>query len=338
MRTYRGDMSKNIEPRKASKLTKPLTAQGGTRERESTDNASGNPIGSSQKKNEAVVHTFKDDVQHLVRNKKISMTRIAALEADRDERTSADYAQGKREPWKTTYLVALIILFLVIGSVLAMGVFYAYQLNTAPNVAPQFEPTIIFTEARENIDVTDKNARGIMTTLASARRNTIFSLGSVVELYLTRALETEQGQTTEHLDAVDFLESIDANVPGPFLQTLESDYALGVNVIDENVPFLILTTQSYGYAFAGMLAWEAYLEEDLTPFFSPNVEYAKPAVAEGENAFSDTVVQNLDVRVLRDSDGDIRVLYAFINRNTVIITTNIRTLVELASRLRVAET
>lgn len=333
MRTFRGDISKNAAPRQASKLIETLTPKG---EAPKPTDVAGNPVEPTKKKNEAVVHTFKDDVQHLVRNRKMSMTRIAALEADKGEKKAP--TQEKREPWKTTLLIALTVLFLVIGSVLAMGAFYAYRLNTAPNLTPQFEPAIIFTEARESIDVTDKNARGIMATLANARRDTIFSLGSVIEFHVTRILETEEGAAVvAHLDPVDFLESVGANVPDTFLQTLGPEYVLGVHVIDENVPFLILTTRSYGHAFSGMLAWEKNLEENLLPFFSPNIEYVKPAVAEDENAFSDTVVQNLDVRILRDSDRNIRILYAFVNRGTVVVTTNIRTLIELSSRLRVAE-
>ncbi|MBL4644562.1 MAG: hypothetical protein JKX80_01715 [Candidatus Pacebacteria bacterium] len=332
MRTFRGDVSKGLGPQASQQQVDHFIPKS---KPQAQIDADGNQIETTKKKNEAIVHTFKDDVQNLVRNKKMSMARIAALESDRGERLP--HTQEKREPWKTTMVVALTVLFLVIGVVIALGSFYAYRLNTASNLAPQFDPAIIFTEARESIDVTEKNPRGILSLLGNARRNTFFSLGSVVELHLTQSIDVSEEQAVIiHLDSIDFLEKIEASVPETFLRTLGTEYVLGIHVIDENVPFLILTTQSYGHAFAGMLSWEKSIEENFIPFFSPGTGFIKPAVAEGENAFSDTVIENLDVRVLRDDDGTIRILYTFLNRNTIVITTDIRTLIELSNRLRVS--
>lgn len=334
MRTFRGDISSSLGKKATPKVVDTFAPQGTPPQRR---DQAGNPLPPQKKKNDAVVHTFKDDVQHLVRNRKMSMTRIAALESDRGRETTEP--QEAQEPWKTTTLIALTVLLLVIASVLGFGAFYAYRLNTAPNLTPQFEPSILFTEAREQVDITDENPRGIMSLLGNARKNTLFSLGSIIELYvLEETPPNEEGVSLlGHLDAIDFLERIEAAVPDTFIQTLGTDYMIGIHVIDESVPFMILTTRSYGHAFSGMLSWERNIEENLMPFFSPGVDFVKPAVAEGENSFSDTVIQNLDVRILRDSNNEIRIMYAFIDRSTIVITTNIRTLIELASRLRVAE-
>lgn len=331
MRTFKGDITKNLG-KKARPAIDHFVPKDAPPRRQDAD---GNALETPKRKNEAVVHTFKDDVQHLVRNQKVSLSRIAAAESDSEERQQKPDESPRQ--LKTLVVTLLSILFLVIGGVLAGGAYYAYTLNTAPNTTPQFEPAIIFTEARESIDITDETARGIIQLLGVARKNIFFSLGSVIELHLVRFVSTAEEEVLMHLDAIDFLESIAADVPLTFLQTLGTEYVLGLHAIDENVPFLILTSRSYGHTFAGMLEWEQRIEENLIPFFSPGAEYVKPAIAEDENMFTDTVIQNLDVRILRDKEGNIRLLYAFVNRSTVVITTNIRTLVELASRLRVAE-
>lgn len=335
MRTFRGDVEKNLgasaTPEQVDSFVpkKVPTAQSTTMKSTPTPD-------KVKKKNEAIVHTFKDDVQNLVQNNKMSMARIAAMESDRGARLPK-HAKIKtlRKP---TIVVMLSIVLLVAAGVMSTGAFYVYKLNTTPNLTPQFDPAILFTEARESIDVTEKNSRGVISLLGNARKNTLFSLGSIVELYLTQLIDTGEGEKTpSHLSSVNFLQIINAKVPETFLQTLGLDYIVGIHVIDESVPFLVLTTQSYGHAFAGMLQWEKNIEEDLTPFFSPNTAFVKPATADGENTFSDTVVENLDVRILRDTNGDIRMLYTFINRTTIVITTNIRTLLELSGRLRVAD-
>ena len=47
------------------------------------------------------------------------------------------------------------------------------------------------------------------------------------------------------------------------------------------------------------------------------------------------VIENLDVRVLKDAEGNVRVIYAFVDRSTIVLTTDVRTLTELAQRIRV---
>ncbi len=300
---------------------------------ESSKTSSQESTQATGKREGAVVHTFKDDVQHLVRNKKMSMTRIAALESDRRGREANSAPQ--EEPKKTGIVVALSVLFVVIAAVFGLGAWYLSQ-GQQPTNAQQLDPALIFVEARERADISDLDSRQVVELLTTIRRNTFSALGSVVELYLLHTPEnTAAKQETAHVSSIAFLTAIDAQVPLSFTQTLQNEYMLGIHVIDENVPFLILKTQSYGHAFSGMIAWEPYIESDLLPFFSPATELIRPAAAEGANAFTDDVIENIDVRVLSDAEGRIRIMYAFIDRSTIVLTTDVRTLTELANRLRV---
>jgi len=331
MRTFRGDITKN-QGANAHEAVQKFVPQVSPKD-DPTQNST-TYTQNPKKRNEAVVHTFKDDVQDLVRHQKMSLTRVAALESDRGETNKAEPFDTQQ--WKTTMIVALAVLLLVIAAVLGAGAYYAYRLNAVPDQTQQLAPAIIFTEAREKFDVTDKSSRSITAQLANARRSTLFSLGSIVELYLTRTIEAPEGRSMQvHLTASEFLEAIDASVPEAFIQTLSSDYLVGLHVVDESIPFIVLTTTSYGHAFAGMLAWEQHIEENLSPFFSPNTQATKPAITENQNGFKDTIIENIDVRVLRDGTGTIRILYAFVDRKTIVITTNVRTLLEVAQRLRV---
>ncbi|MAJ97476.1 hypothetical protein CL644_01335 [bacterium] len=330
VRTFRGDLSKSgVEgSRMAATLEPPKPASPDVQKSEST-HAQAIP------KNKAIVHTFKDDIQHLVRNQKTSLTRIAAMESNRRANDSPR-EDIEEEPKKAMVIVFLTILFVIIASLFVLGSYYAYRLNTTPPAAQQGTSSFIFIEGREYVDVTGVQARDVIELLASVRRNTFFSLGSMVELYLTEKITGENEQeVSERLDSKYFLETIRARIPITFLQTLGEDYILGIHVLDENIPFLLLTTRSYGNAFAGMLAWEKSIEEDLLPLFSPRSSFIKPASATGANIFEDTVMDNLDVRILYDEDGIARIMYAFIGQDAIAITTDARTLTELANRFRV---
>jgi hypothetical protein len=339
MRTFQGDIKTRLGDAASPAVAKfvPKTSPRQTpsgKSRSDREDASTAASNAREKKGPegTVVRTFKDDIQNLVRSQKMSLARMAAMESDRE-----DSGQGEQhEPWRTTTILALAGLFVVVGAVVAFGVYYTYQFrNSAPTV-PGIPPSMIFTEAQERIDLTGKNPRSTVQLLALARRNTFFSLGSMIEFYLVRNAKTqEDGTVLMHLTSEEFLRSIDAAVPETFLQSLSEDYIVGLHVIDENIPFIVLTTSSYGHAFNGMFAWERHIEEDLAPFFSPSAGYIRPAAAEADNAFVDSVAGNLDVRILRDENRNVRILYSFVDRSTVVITTDLRTLLELASRLRV---
>jgi UDP-N-acetylglucosamine transferase subunit ALG13 len=50
----------------------------------------------------------------------------------------------------------------------------------------------------------------------------------------------------------------------------------------------------------------------------------------------DKIVENHDARVIQNNTGDVSLLWTFIDRNTLIITTNDATLREIISRLQTA--
>jgi hypothetical protein len=54
------------------------------------------------------------------------------------------------------------------------------------------------------------------------------------------------------------------------------------------------------------------------------------------NLFEDEVVKNKDIRVLKDSTNTTVLLYSFINKETLIITTNEQTFNEVYDRLTIS--
>jgi hypothetical protein len=89
-------------------------------------------------------------------------------------------------------------------------------------------------------------------------------------------------------------------------------------------PFIVIKTTSFDTAFGGILAAEANLSTDLAPLFGEAVTATfDPNQPANEQLvvpfFADDVVQNHDVRVLRDELQEERLVYGFINKNTIIL-------------------
>tara|TARA_B100000745_G_scaffold70940_1_gene42445 strand:+ start:17571 stop:18611 length:1041 start_codon:yes stop_codon:yes gene_type:complete len=315
VRTFRSDIVKYSGENNPEELKKLLPTENGTAPIKKQ------PPQKYQEENEAVVHTLKDDVQDLVRNKKMSMVRMAALES---EKRNIEASVKKRNPWKITMFASLTVLFIITGAVVIAGGYYAYLLNTSTETTTTFESNILFAEDLQRIDVSERSGRSILTTLSLAVDRRPAALGTITELYVSYVTADEPVRLT----AMEFLSRATSNTPPTFMQTLDPDYMIGMYTTDDgNMPFVVLKTNSYSYAFTGMLDWERSIVQDLSPLMS---RVALPTTEQ----FEDTVVQNLDVRVLGGMRNP-KMLYSFINRSTIVITTDVRTLLEVANRVRI---
>ena len=116
-------------------------------------------------------------------------------------------------------------------------------------------------------------------------------------------------------------------VPSYTLRSLQGDYTFGIYGYGEtrSEPFLLLKVSDYDAAFAGMLEWENNMENDLTILF-------KLRHSGVERGFSDAMVANQDVRLLKTRQGKTALLYSFIDRETLLITTNKKAFEEIVYR------
>ncbi len=107
-------------------------------------------------------------------------------------------------------------------------------------------------------------------------------------------------------------------MPGALYRSLGDEYMIG-SVVKAGVgsPFIILNPTSFDYAYSGMLQWEKKIVDDLFLMFDINVS--------GENSyllsklFQDSILKNQDARVLYDNQGQVTLLYLFVNNDDLII-------------------
>jgi len=215
--------------------------------------------------------------------------------------------------------------------VIASGGYYVYRLNTDTTFVSIFEPSIIFAEKRQPIDITDRSVVYIMNIFSALSSSSSLPLGIVVDFYLTDSPISDTPVVPRHVRSTEFLKSIRAEVSDNFLTSLTASYMVGIYTLDSgNIPFIILKTSSYNYAFSGMLDWEKTMTSDLSPFFV----IQKKDTLLSPDIFIDAIIQNMDVRMLRTSTGNIDLLYSFVNPSTIVITSDPRVLVELAKRVQ----
>ncbi len=111
------------------------------------------------------------------------------------------------------------------------------------------------------------------------------------------------------------------NAPGTFTRGLGTHTVLG----SVGEPYLILQSTNFDVAFAGMLTWERNMSEDLAPLFGT------PLINVG---FTDALTSNRTIRILKDGDGKERIVYGFVNKNLIVITTSTEALSKVIEHIK----
>jgi len=293
------------------------------------------------------MRTYKDDITQVMEKKKESLVSIATAENKRRIKSKGfepDDGELKRKNLKKVGIVILSTILFVFG---ASSAFYFYEKSGTKAVEPESKiPSIIFSDEEEEFEITNLSRRQILSELTALKESTRLSIGRINNIFITESFIGEDGVETKGLvNAGNFLNAIDAHLPASFLRSLERDFMFGIHIFNNNHPFLILRTSFYENAFAGMLVWEENIKEDLAPLFgSADFEVISDESAETNISplvipiFSDFVVKNKDTRILKDGEGKTVIMYSFIDKNTIVITTNENTFSEIFTRLSSSRT
>lgn len=283
------------------------------------------------------IRTYQSDIAEAVQSKKASLVTIAIAESKRKEKQKKappkKPATKKRLGKTTVLLVAL--LFVALGAGAVYFIFYYKNLTDDTSLTPDVElGSMIVVEKVLGLPTEGLDRTLLISEIRKITENTALSLGDVAEIIPTKSKLTG-GE--KKIDADELFEILNTNVDAAFARSMKDEFVLGVHNFGVNRTFLILKTSFFENAFAGMLRWENKIEEDLTFLMQEQrVESDTLPVTTTEFSvyeFKDIVVRNRDARALMDEAGNIKIIYSFPNRETLVVTNNKGTLVEVFERL-----
>src|SRR3989338_1159114 len=286
------------------------------------------------------LRTLKDDIEHTVRDKNISLVRTAAFEQEKRHRAHGEEAPAVVDPAlerqrKSVFIVSLIA-FLFLSGIAALFYIYIRVGEDQITAASPIEIPIIFAERTIPFPMDTLSDIDIKRYISQALKITDSSLGSITRIVPQTAIAGEKGEGgAEPATIQSFFSAINAPITPELSRALKGDFFLGIHTIDKNVPIFIVPVSSYERAFAEMLKWENSINADLVPIFTP---VPRQTLDESgllvDREFRDVVIKNYDVRALVDDSGNIQMLYAFPARTILIITESPNSFVEILSRLR----
>jgi hypothetical protein len=214
--------------------------------------------------------------------------------------------------------VYILIVVVIIASISGIGIsyyFFAKDNSVQEKVVTETKPALVATTNTKAFELT-----GTRVDILESLLSLIESEQNIVQLYPTTADETgEQKLATPEAT----LQKLASHTSGSFNRSVKEIVFGG---IERTEPFIILRITSFDIAFAGILEWEKTLSSDLSPLFGEPVletfdATARTATQLREAFYQDVLASNTNARVLIDETGADRIVYTFVNQQTILITT-----------------
>ncbi|HEY1041823.1 MAG TPA: hypothetical protein VGE48_00150, partial [Candidatus Paceibacterota bacterium] len=200
-------------------------------------------------------------------------------------------------------------------------------------------PSIIVADEYEELSGTGGE---LMRALATSAGGAVVP-GNVIVTYILEDMTEEGGGIVKTpAGGAAFLRALQVPAPDILLRNIARESAVGVvNAGSESSVFFALRVDSYERTYAGMLTWEPLMLRDLSVLYplypipaapepvasttatstaaTSTPIMLDPVPASALSRFSDAVVANHDVRILRDTSGRSLLLYGYADKRTLII-------------------
>jgi hypothetical protein len=137
----------------------------------------------------------------------------------------------------------------------------------------------------------------------------------------TQFVFTTDEQNREIIKPSILLSRLGFNLEANFSQSITNVY---FGSLHRTNPYIALKITDATNARGGLLIWEKNMRYDLFPIFK-----LKNDSTIANRTFIDGMLGGVDVRVLKDNNGEEEIIYGFVNRDTIIITKNTATFSEL---------
>lgn len=290
------------------------------------------------------IRTFQSDIANVVKTDNVSLIKIALAEKRRQERQGT-YEQTLNvvsSPNRILFIgIPVITLIFVIGGFFLWSVYF----KTTPTkkvsddvvtlATPPFE-----TEKISIIDVKGKDFNDAEHLIAAEKKDIIS--GSMKRI---KFIKTDSNNIKKDLSTQDWLTFFQTEAQGSLIRALDPGFIFGFYSLRSNIDsFIIFKVNSYDNAYAGMLQWEPSIESDIGGFIENKNNVATAATSTESTStpqsnqfrgkpFVDRIINNKDTRVLLGDFGRIKIVYSFVDQNTLVIASGETVLREVIFRL-----
>ncbi len=270
------------------------------------------------------LRTYQGDIDEILSKGKASASTILIAEQKRKEEKAITTDRPKDSGVRNRFFIIIGIVLFTIG-IITLGVVY-YMKSTEEVTLTQKTKALIGFSEEKNVSLSGLSRETLVTKLVAEKESFKLPVSSVLYINITN-------ESSEPAPIESILSLIAPKMPASLSRSFENKYMFGIYSFDTNEPFIILTTNDYAGSYSGMLKWEKDMAGDLAKLFAISQNASSTPTS-----FSDEALKNKDLRVIKDDSGKTLLLYSFIDRNTLMITTNENILTAILAKYLINKT
>jgi|SRR3989344_4771935 len=254
------------------------------------------------------LRTYQGDIEETLSKNKTSISSIVIEEQKRRDRILSSEKEKAGAETKNKFYIILGVALLLVGIATVSFVYYLKSKNET--VVQQKTKAMLGFSEEKILPATSSERNDLLSSILKEKESFSLPVNSV--LYINTV-----GANGAPAPIRDVLSILAPRIPPSLARSVEDKYMFGVYSFDTNEPFIILSISDYAGSYAGMLKWETDLAYDLGPLFGIEQNATTTSYL-----FTDKAIKNKDIRLLQDSKGDTLLLYSFLDKNTLLITSN----------------
>ncbi len=288
----------------------------------------------------SIIRTYKDDLVQAINRDHLSSINIAIAENQRQQKNEkTDKSKTESEYSKSKILILISLILILLGSGAIAFVFLNNQGGNTRIIAITELPSLITTEYKDEFNISNIEQTKILTALSTGLNTIEIPIGKFYNVYLTTGTSTNR----RLLSSQEMISLLGFKMPDIIKRSLFPDFMIGMYNTKLNSPFIIFKVSYFENAYAGMFDWEKDLEKDFETLFRlPGYEQLGSLISEitasNDKKFQDAVILNKDIRLIKDENNQIILLYSIIDKETIVITTSDTAFKEIIDRLNKEKT
>jgi hypothetical protein len=250
------------------------------------------------------VETYAGDMAKVLEDDKAGLIKKIIHEQEESEEARKNYSPDSR---RNKIYMFLSFFFIIFALVTLFVILTKGDLNTT-QVETTFTP-LIFSDKSTSVEVAGLGKDEIGNEIRSALNNSTVKQGGVEGIYLT-----EQGSI---LGLRKFISALNLSFAPGGENLVHENFLLGIVNNNKKDFFVLIKVRELADIFPSLRAWEGNMFSQVHQLFGVKVDETNRELL--TKPFEDGVVENKNARVLRDSEGNIVLMYVFIDNNSVVI-------------------
>ena len=274
---------------------------------------------------EAFLHTYQGDVDMSLKNKKTSLIRLM-------EKKTGEKLKFKNNINSTSisigHAVFLSALFIIVG---VFAIYISNKIESSSNQARVFfksiNKKIVLFDTKTDLDITGLSPYSIKQLIANSIPYK--PPGTLLEI----GLHVNDSGTARKISVDEFFERLGLSLGKEYISHID-DYFIGAFYDRFGAyPVLLFSSKKPNIVMYGIRKWEYKAPVELTPVFVLNTK--SPTELFGSDIkYIDTAIDNVDIRVLPNKNGDPIIIYGILDQNIIFMTNSTDAIKEINRRLQ----